>query len=320
MRAADCAREQAKISVATAAPRDDLRRHAAAEVREDARFSTYHEAVQATVEARTNVWVSAKTHGRLFNVLHNLADGCKKSAKQARMETRGNMDAEAVEEGMHEVHKFQVRSFVIGGQVMFVKAFAPTVFCKIRAHFGLSYEAYVRQTDVSVEGLWQSGDFFFSSKANVCYKRIRPEERKVILDLLVAYDKHITATPFTLLPQWYGLYRVEGPGQEDMEFLACNNLFHCIDSIERLYDIKGCWDRSGHMERRIGHHYPNPVGCIYDRRSLDPAQPLPHEFTEGRVYNDTMLRHLLHTGGTWARSSALVLHEEQRRELLETLR
>ena len=107
---------------------------------------------------------------------------------------------------------------------------------------------------------------------------IRPEERKAVLDLLIEYDKHITVNPFTLLPQWYGLYRVEAPGQEDMEFLACNNVFHCIDSIELLYDIKGCWDRSGHMERRIGHHYPNPVGCIYDRRSLDPAQPLPHEF------------------------------------------
>jgi hypothetical protein len=308
---------QAKVHVKTAGPRDDLRRHAAVEVREDSRHEAYHAAVKATVESRTNTWVTAKTHGTLFNVLHNLADGSKKSAQLARAETTGNMDEAMVSEGLNQVHKFQVRSFVIGGQVMFFKAYAPKVFCKIRQHFGLAYEAYVRQSDVSVEGLWQSGDFFFSSKAKVCYKRIQAEERKMILGILREYDKYIASQPFTLLPQWYGLYRVEAPGVETMEFVACNNLFHCIDSIELVYDIKGCAERSGHIEQRLGRHYPNPVGCVYDRRTLAPGQALSHEAIQGRVINDMELKRILHSG---AKSSLLVLHEEQRHELLEIVR
>ena len=309
---------QAKLHVKTAGPRDDLRRHAAVEVREDSRYETYHAAVKATVDARTNTWVTSKTHGHLFNVLHNLADGSKKSAQLARAETTGNMDEAMVSDGLNQVYKFQVRSFVIGGQVMFFKAYAPKVFCKIRQHFGLTYEAYVRQSDVSVEGLWQSGDFFFSSKAKVCYKRIQAEERKMILGILSEYDKYIASQPYTLLPQWYGLYRVEAPGLETMEFVACNNLFHSIDSIELVYDIKGCAERSGNIERRLGRHYPNPVGCVYDRRTLPPGQALSYEGIRGRVINDEELNRIVHSHDS--KSSLLVLHEEQRNELCEIVR
>jgi 1-phosphatidylinositol-4-phosphate 5-kinase len=159
-----------------------------------------------------------------------------------------------------------VRSFIVGGQVQFFKAYAPRLFCKLRNHFGLSYESFVRQANVSVEGMWNCGDFFFSSKSAVCFKRIKSDERKQILEILLEYDKHMAAHPFSLLPQWYGLYQLTQAGGETMDFLACNDVFHTIDTIEILYDIKGCWTRQGSMEERVGRLYINPIGNAYDRR------------------------------------------------------
>jgi len=138
------AEQRAKALVVTAAQRDAIRRHAPKEEREDNNFDPYHHAVQHRVESRAHVWVTAKTHGTLFIRLQNLADGIKKSAQQARNETPGAMSDEQLHDDLKNVHKFQVRSFVAGGQVMQVKGFCPKIFCKIRNHFGLSYEAFVR--------------------------------------------------------------------------------------------------------------------------------------------------------------------------------
>lgn len=192
----------AKAHIVTAAKRNSVRRNASKEEREDANFDPYHQAVQHTVENRAHVWVTGKTHGALFITLQNLADGIKKSAQQARNETPGGMSPEQFHDNLKNVHKLQVRSFVAGGQVMWVKGFCPNIFCKIRNHFGLSYEAFIRLADVAVEGLWQSGDYFFSSKSGICYKRIKAEERKSIIDMLTEYDKHMTLHPFSLIPQW----------------------------------------------------------------------------------------------------------------------
>jgi len=138
------AEQRAKALVVTAAKRDAIRRHAPKEEREDNNLDPYHRAVQHRVESRAHVWVTAKTHGTLFIRLQNLADGIKKSAQQARNETPGAMSDEQLHDDLKNVHKFQVRSFVAGGQVMQVKGFCPKIFCKIRNHFGLSYEAFVR--------------------------------------------------------------------------------------------------------------------------------------------------------------------------------
>jgi len=55
---------------------------------------------------------------------------------------------------------------------------------------------------MAVQGIWQSGDFFFASKSGVCYQRISADERERIIGMLLEYDKHMVAHPFSLLPQW----------------------------------------------------------------------------------------------------------------------
>ena len=198
-------RDSAKQRAAEPAPRTGNRLHKNAANKEhvNPELDAYHSAVQHTIENRPHVRVTPGTHGALYITLQNLADGVKKSAQLARNETPGDMSDEALKEAMPEVHKFQVRSFVHGGQMQRVTAYCPRVFCRLRNHVGMSYESFVRLANVAVQGLLQSGDFFFSAKALLCYRRITNEERLNIMALLPEYEKHLIAHPFSLLPQWY---------------------------------------------------------------------------------------------------------------------
>ena len=136
------------VRVPTVGKKDNLRRHEA-QARE---FDVYHRSVEHTVENRTNVRVTLQTRGQLFIALQNLGDAVKKSAQLARNETQGDMTDEMMKGAMKDVHSFQVRSFVVGGPMQFAKAYCPKVFCRLRSHFGLSYESFVRLVDTFVFG------------------------------------------------------------------------------------------------------------------------------------------------------------------------
>ena len=256
------AERQAKQAIPTAKNHDRIRRNAAAPVRESEELAAYPSAVQRTVETRPHARITSKSDGRLFITLQNLADTVKKSAKIAREQTQGGMAVDDLKEAMKEVHTFQVRSFAVGGQVQFVKAFAPKIFAKLRNHFGMSYEAYTRLANLVVEGIWRSGDFFFSSKAPVCYRRISDGEHKTIMELLLEYDRHLLAHPYTLMPHWYGLYSIDG-----LHFVACNNVFHTIDSIEVLYDLRGPAPPAK-LQDHAGSQYLVPIGTTVDRQGV----------------------------------------------------
>lgn len=272
--------------------------------------------MKATVETRPHVWVTGKSHGKLHVTLQNLADAAKKSAQRSRRDYKHEHakhpdddveDAETEtlgEAAVKEVDRFYVRSFVVGGHVQQAKAYCPKLFTRIRNHFGLSYEAFVRLADLAVEGVWQCGEFFFSSQAHVCYKRISAEERNSIVAMLPAYEKYIHRAHFSLLPQYYGIYSIEG-----QDFLLTNNVFHCIDTIELLYDLKGCWTRQTPLEDRAGRHYIMPIGTVADRAELHDADEVPVEQYRNSIINDEKLRHLLHSGNEWASEAGLVLHE-----------
>jgi len=272
--------------------------------------------VQETVEHRPHVWVSGKTHGKLYVTLQNLADAAKKSAQNAKRgykhehakhpgDTEADDDVQALSDAaVKEVDEFYVRSFVVGGHVQRAKAYCPKLFTRIRSHFGLSYEAFVRLADVAVDGVWQSGEFFFSSKAHFCYKRISVDERKSVVGMLQEYEKYIHHAHFSLLPHFYGLYTIDG-----QEFLLTNNVFHCVDTIEIMYDLKGCWFRETPLEERAGRHYIMPIGTVADRAELHDTSEVPVAQYHSRIINDEKLRHLLHSGNEWAKEAAFVLHE-----------
>ena len=268
-----------------------------------------------TVETRPHVWVTGKTHGKLYITIQNLADAAKKSAQRAkkdykhehakRPDAEVDEDAESLgDAAAKEVDQFYVRSFVVGGHVQSAKAYCSKLFTRIRQHFGLSYEAFVRLADVAVEGVWQCGEFFFSSKAHVCYKRITSDERKSIIGMLQAYEKYIHRAHFSLLPQFYGMYTVD-----DQDFLLTNNVFHSVDAIELMYDLKGCWSRQTPLEERAGRHYIMPIGTVGDRAGLHKTSEVPVEHYRNSIINDEKLRHLLHSGNAWASEAGLVLHE-----------
>jgi hypothetical protein len=321
VREAKLEKSRETVGVPTVGKKDNLRRHEA----QQRDFDVYHRSVEYTVENRTNVRVTLQTRGQLFIALQNLGDAVKKSAQLARNETQGEMTDEMMKDAMKDVHSFQVRSFVVGGPMQFAKAYCPKVFCRLRSHFGLSYEAFVRLVDTFVVGdggrgserrggILNSGDFFFSSKAQICYKLVNKQERKTILDMLFDYEKHMRDHPFSLLPQYYGLYRLEQADGTALEFVVHNNIFHTVDTIQCLYDIKGCRARKTGIPQRIGHVYLNPVGSAEDRGRLGAREDVPLDTFANRFLNDTNL----HKIEFW--KGALVLHKEQRHELIAALR
>jgi 1-phosphatidylinositol-4-phosphate 5-kinase len=125
------------------------------------------------------------------------------------------------------------------------KDFAPKVFSKIRAHFGISDKQYLNSFQYdnikAIKGEGKSGAFFiFTKDKQFILKTATEEERNFLWQILPHYWRYISKNPDTLLPRFYGVYSMkhEGPGGVT-RFIIMNNLFNTPYEPVEIYDLKG---------------------------------------------------------------------------------
>eukprot|EP00930_Biecheleria_cincta_P104633 TRINITY_DN96_c0_g1_i1.p1 TRINITY_DN96_c0_g1~~TRINITY_DN96_c0_g1_i1.p1 ORF type:complete len:831 (+),score=148.52 TRINITY_DN96_c0_g1_i1:79-2571(+) len=146
--------------------------------------------------------------------------------------------------------------------------YAPLVFQKIRASFGINEDEYLRSSgpeqllgnmvlgnlsslsELSSEG--KSGAFFYyTADGNYMMKTVTPKEFEVLRQMLKQYYDHIAQNPSTLVVRFLGLhclrvqaqrsYRLFPQEKKELFFVVMANMFNTPCEINRRYDLKGSW-------------------------------------------------------------------------------
>ncbi|KAK5576732.1 hypothetical protein RB653_007876 [Dictyostelium firmibasis] len=81
--------------------------------------------------------------------------------------------------------------------------------------------------------------FFFSHDMKFIIKTIPKDEAKLLRDILPSYLEHIQSNPNSLLPRFFGLYRVKPHSGRQVRFVIMGNLFPTKKKIHERYDLKG---------------------------------------------------------------------------------
>lgn len=143
--------------------------------------------------------------------------------------------------------------------------FAPMVFQKIRASFGIQESHYLRSVgpeqllgnmilgnlsslaELSSEG--KSGAFFYyTADGNYMMKTVTKKEFDLLHGMLKSYYDHITQNPATLVVRFLGLHclRVQTrgsllPQKKELFFVVMANMFNTPFEIHQKFDLKGSW-------------------------------------------------------------------------------
>lgn len=145
--------------------------------------------------------------------------------------------------------------------------YAPMVFQRIRASFGILNEDYLRSvgpeqllgnmvlgnlsslSELSSEG--KSGAFFYyTADGKYMMKTVTHKEQILLKKMLKKYHDHIVSNPGTLLVRFLGLHCLsvrkdrkagKGPAVQKVYFVVMNNMFNTPFEIHRRYDLKGSW-------------------------------------------------------------------------------
>lgn len=131
------------------------------------------------------------------------------------------------------------------------KAYAPTVFARIRAMYGVTDDDFLESVAHPTKGYndlivnSKSGQFFYYSHDNkYLLKTCTEEERKTFTQhMLREYFAHLAAYPDSLLIKIYGAFRVKvaRPHRQTVHFFVMANVFHAPPSkpIHVRFDLKG---------------------------------------------------------------------------------
>lgn len=143
--------------------------------------------------------------------------------------------------------------------------YAPMVFHRIRSHFGINHDEYLRSvgpeqllgnmvlgnlsslSELSSEG--KSGAFFYyTADGKYMMKTVTPKEQQLLKRVLKRYYDHITTNTGSLLVRFLGLHclRVrkvtKGISRDRrLHFVVMGNMFNTPFEIHRRYDLKGSW-------------------------------------------------------------------------------
>lgn len=145
--------------------------------------------------------------------------------------------------------------------------YAPMVFQRIRASFGINHDDYLRSlgpeqllgnmvlgnlsslSELSSEG--KSGAFFYyTADGNYMLKTVTPKEYLLLRGMLKGYYEHIFNNHGTLLVKFLGLHCLSvrklrkvwcGKSVKKLYFVVMANMFNTPFEIHRRYDLKGSW-------------------------------------------------------------------------------
>lgn len=172
--------------------------------------------------------------------------------------------------------------------------YAPMVFQKIRASFGISHDEYLRSigpeqllgnmvlgnlaslSELSSEG--KSGAFFYyTADGRYMMKTVSTKEHQLLKRMLKRYFDHTTRSPGTLIVRFLGLHCLsvrrsrKGRSRQDQKlyFVVMGNMFNAPCEIHRRYDLKGSW-----VGRMTPPHLYDPTTALKDVDFLEAQEKL----------------------------------------------
>ena len=131
--------------------------------------------------------------------------------------------------------------------------YAPDIFSKLRKSFNITNTTYLsiltgdNNALLSFLSNSKSGQyFFFSNNSQFIIKTMSKSELDFLLQLLPSYYEHICQYEHSLLPKFYGVYKLNkiklhNHNNKDLAFLISNNVFYSPHNIriKHQYDLKG---------------------------------------------------------------------------------
>eukprot|EP00475_Leptophrys_vorax_P005727 TRINITY_DN13459_c0_g1_i1.p1 TRINITY_DN13459_c0_g1~~TRINITY_DN13459_c0_g1_i1.p1 ORF type:complete len:591 (-),score=137.43 TRINITY_DN13459_c0_g1_i1:28-1734(-) len=138
-----------------------------------------------------------------------------------------------------------VQEFHVDGRKVVASSVLVREFRATRARFKIKESEIVQSVCLSGKlsgGLssGKSGSFFFiSPDRKFVLKSVNSNELKVLQDdFMRDYLKHIEQFPNTLLPRFYGVFKITTPSNT-YKFILMNNVFDGQSRIDVIYDLKG---------------------------------------------------------------------------------
>ncbi|KYQ89435.1 putative phosphatidylinositol phosphate kinase [Tieghemostelium lacteum] len=129
--------------------------------------------------------------------------------------------------------------------------FAPMAFDNLRTMFSVDKGDFMLSLCNTIQS---SGDnslrclpspgksgsvFLFSDDMKFIMKTIPSHESKLLLDILPDYVNYIKDNLNTLLPKFFGLYKIKQKGYGSVRIVVLENLFRSPNKIHERYDLKG---------------------------------------------------------------------------------
>lgn len=140
--------------------------------------------------------------------------------------------------------KIRITKQLRSGQRCEAKSYSPQVFGEIRAYFGISNPEFMhyltgRARFTRGKSKGKSGSYFlFSADRRFLLKSLSKSELLLLCQLLPEYYAHMIQNPHTLLPRFFGIYKIDLPS--GTVFLACmNNVFDSALKVHKVFDLKG---------------------------------------------------------------------------------
>eukprot|EP00559_Dactyliosolen_fragilissimus_P001992 CAMPEP_0184866398 /NCGR_PEP_ID=MMETSP0580-20130426/22194_1 /TAXON_ID=1118495 /ORGANISM="Dactyliosolen fragilissimus" /LENGTH=685 /DNA_ID=CAMNT_0027366079 /DNA_START=17 /DNA_END=2074 /DNA_ORIENTATION=+ len=132
------------------------------------------------------------------------------------------------------------------GHTFKFKDYSPLSFAYIRRLFGVNESQYLNSICGNTNFIEfisnaKSGQFFFYSfDGKYMIKTMTNAESKFLRDILPAYFSHCAVNPNTLLPRFFGMYRVKLYHlNRTIKFIVMNSIFDTNKAIQKFYDLKG---------------------------------------------------------------------------------
>eukprot|EP00808_Paulinella_micropora_P021169 g15531.t1 len=199
----------------------------------------------------------------------------------------------------------------------YFKDYAPEVFRRIRARFGLDPSDYMLSVCGNAKYLEfksnsKSGEFFFfSHKKDYMIKTISHSEAKFLIQILPEYYRHIMLYRDTLLSRFYGLHKVKMEHKRDVYFLIMGSIFADALKLHLKFDLKGsALGRSASDEDK-----KNPDSCVFkDNDLLSMNMKVRLAKTRRNIFNEqiTLDTQLLYKLNIMDYSLLLGVHDVER--------
>lgn len=196
----------------------------------------------------------------MIGISISLSRACDEEARRRRRGAQPACAAKGHQRHFDEVYEVELMrpatmSAAPRSKTAFFKDYAPMVFRRLRAAFGVDEQEYARALgpdqvvsellagnlssfcELLSEG--KSGSFFyFSSCGRYLIKTVPHREARVLRGLLPSYCEHVEQNPHTLLPRFLSFHRLRRAGVK-VHFVVMANVFSTDRHIDARFDLKG---------------------------------------------------------------------------------